>query len=89
MIGVKEILRIARRHGARNVRLFGSVVRGESGDGSDIDFLVDATEETSPWFPAGLVGELEALLNRSVDVVTAVGLDWLLRRKILREARPL
>ena len=85
----EEILRIAEKHGARNVRVFGSVAHGEATESSDIDLLVDTAEETSPWFPAGLVEELEGLLGRRVDVVTANGLYWLLRRRILTEARPL
>jgi predicted nucleotidyltransferase len=85
----EEILRIAEKHGARNVRVFGSVVHGEAAEGSDIDLLVDTSEETSPWFPAGLVEELEEVLGKRVDVVTSNGLYWLLRRRILREARPL
>jgi predicted nucleotidyltransferase len=85
----EEILRIAERHGVRDVRVFGSAVRGEAGDQSDIDLLVSTTEQTSPWFPAALVGELERLLGRRVDVVTEDGLYWLLRRRILREAKPL
>jgi predicted nucleotidyltransferase len=85
----EEILRIAEKHGARNVRVFGSVVHGEATEGSDIDLLVDTSEETSPWFPAGLVEELEEVLGKRVDVVTSNGLYWLLRRRILREARPL
>lgn len=84
-----EILRIAEKHGARNVRVFGSVVRDEMHPDSDIDLLVDKTEETSPWFPSGMIEELEELLGRKVDVVTENGLYWLLRRRILREARPL
>lgn len=84
-----EILNSAYRHGARNVRVFGSVARGESTSTSDIDFLVDASDTTSPWFPAGLVQELEGLLDRPVDVVTEQSLHWLLRRRILREAKPL
>src|SRR5438093_692508 len=84
-----DILDLAHRHGARNVRLFGSVVRGEANEESDIDFLVDIGEQTSPWFPAGLVSDLQTLLGRNVDVVTEGSLHWLLRRRILREARPL
>ena len=83
------ILAIAHRHGARNVRVFGSAARGEAGEDSDIDFLVSAGPETSPWFPAGLVQDLEDLLGREVDVVTEDGLYWLIRRRILREAREL
>ena len=84
-----DILALAHRHGARNVRLFGSVARGEANEESDIDFLVDAGEETSPWFPAGLVDDLQKLLGRRVEVVTEDSLHWLLRRRILKEARPL
>jgi predicted nucleotidyltransferase len=85
----EEILRIAEKHGARNVRVFGSVAHGEATEASDIDLLVDAAEQTSPWFPAGLAAELEELLGQRVDVVTPDGLYWLLRRRILKEARPL
>jgi len=85
----EAILRIAEKHGARNVRVFGSVAKGETTSTSDVDLLVDTAEETSPWFPAGLIAELEELLGRQVDVVTPNGLYWLLRRRILSEARPL
>lgn len=85
----EEILRIAEKHGARNVRIFGSMAHGEATESSDIDLLVDTAEKTSPWFPAGLAAELEELLGQRVDVVTTNGLYWLLRRRILKEARPL
>jgi predicted nucleotidyltransferase len=85
----EEILRIAEKHGARNVRIFGSVATGSATDTSDIDLLVDTAEKTSPWFPAGLIADLEEVLGRRVDVVTPDGLYWLLRRRILKEARPL
>lgn len=84
-----EILRIAEKHGARHVRVFGSVVRGDTSEESDIDLLVDVGEEASPWFPTALVAELEHVLGRPVDVVTEDGLYWLLKRRILKEARPL
>ncbi len=84
-----DILRIAARHGATNVRVFGSALRGAATAESDIDLLVYAGGQTSAWFPAGLVADLEDLLGRKIDVVTEDGLYWLLRRRILREARPL
>ena len=84
-----EILQIAEKHGARNVRIFGSVAHGEATEASDIDLLVDTAERTSPWFPAGLAAELEELLGQRVDVVTSNGLYWLLHRRILKEARRL
>lgn len=85
----ETILLIASKHGVRNVRVFGSAARGEAGERSDIDLLVDTMEDTSPWFPVGLIQELEDLLGRKVDVVTEDGIYWLLRRRILKEARPL
>lgn len=85
----QQILEIAHRHGARNVRVFGSAARGDATAGSDLDLLVSTAAETSPWFPAGLVSELAEALGCEVDVVTEEGLYWLLRRRILKEARPL
>jgi hypothetical protein len=69
-----EILRIAARHGARNVRVFSSVARGEAGPQSDIDLLVDVGSRTSSWFPSGLIDDLERLLGRKVDMLTDGGL---------------
>jgi predicted nucleotidyltransferase len=85
----EDILRIARRHGAADVRVFGSGARGEATETSDIDLLVSTPGPTSPWFPVGLIEDLEALLGRKVSVVTEDGLYWLLRRRILKQARPL
>jgi len=85
----EDILRIADKHGARNVRVFGSVVRGEAQSDSDVDFLVDVGPVHSSWFPAGLILDLEDLLGRKVDVVTEDSIYWLLRRRILKEAKPL
>ncbi len=85
----EEILRIAEKHGARHVRVFGSAASGEATAESDIDLLVETGEETSPWFPAGLVDELAEVLGRPVGVVTEDSLYWLLRRRMLREAGPL
>jgi uncharacterized protein len=84
-----EILAVARRHGATRVRVFGSMARGDAGPTSDVDLLVDVGPRTSAWFPGGLVAELEALLQRRVQVVTEGGLDQLLRDHVLREAVPL
>jgi hypothetical protein len=69
--------------------VFGSVARGEATEESDVDFLVSTSERTSPWFPAGLVVDLEDLLGCRVQVVTEDGLSWLLKRRILGEAVPL
>jgi len=80
---------IAEKHGARNIRVFGSVARGEARSDSDVDFLVETGSETSSWFPAGLVLDLEELLGNKVEVVTEKGLDPLIKDQVLREARPL
>lgn len=84
-----EILRIAERHGAYNVRVFGSVARGEAGPDSDVDLLIDAGEKVSSWFPGGLIVDLQDLLGRRVDVVEEVALPPGLRPFVLRDARPL
>ncbi|WP_298615007.1 nucleotidyltransferase family protein [uncultured Thermosynechococcus sp.] len=84
-----EILRIAAKHGGRNVRVFSSVARGEADEQSDIDFLVEFEPGRSLLDHAALVLDLEELLGRKVDVVTERGLYWLLRRRILKEARAL
>ncbi len=85
----EEVLRIAAKHCAYNVRVFGSVARGEAGPESDIDLLIERGLKTSAWFPAGLVLELEELLERRVAVVTEKALNWPLRRRVLQEAIPL
>jgi hypothetical protein len=85
----KEIIEIARKHGAYDLRVFGSLARGEGNEQSDIDFLVEVGSVHSPWFPAGLVADLEDLLGVPVDVVTRDGLHWFIKEKVLEEARPL
>jgi uncharacterized protein len=68
------ILQIGAKHGARNVRLFGSAARGDADEHSDIDLLVDFEPGRSLLDQAGLVLDLEELLSRKVDVVTERGL---------------
>jgi predicted nucleotidyltransferase len=84
-----EILRVAARHGAGNVLLFGSVARGDDTFESDVDLLVDVTGETTPWFPGSLVADLEQLLGRRVQVVIRRSLSPLIRDSVLGEAVPL
>lgn len=84
-----EILRLSTVHGAKNVRIFGSVARNEAGEESDIDFLVDLEPGRSLLDLGGLLVDLEQLLTRKVDIVTERGLHWYLRDKIINEARPL
>ena len=83
------VLAIAAKYGARNVRVFGSVARGDSGTASDLDLLVKMDEGRSLLDLSGLVLDLRELLDIKVDVVSEDGLYWLLRRRILKEARPL
>jgi predicted nucleotidyltransferase len=85
----EDIRRIALRHGARNVRVFGSAVHGELRADSDIDFLVDLDPDKSLFDLAELLLELQELLERKVDVVTEDSIYWLLKRRILKEAIPL
>lgn len=85
----EDIQRIAARHGAYNVRVFGSFARGEAGPQSDLDLLISVGPKTTPWFPGGLVADLEQLLDRRVDVLTENGLSPLIRDRVLSEAVPL
>jgi predicted nucleotidyltransferase len=81
-----KIFQIAARHGAREVRVFGSVVRGTARRGSDIDFLVEMEEGRSLLDHAALILDLERLLKRSVDVASERGLRQPLRKEVLRDA---
>jgi predicted nucleotidyltransferase len=85
----QEILDVAASHGAHNVRLFGSVARGEARPGSDVDLLVDMDSDRSLLDLVGLGQDLEELLACKVDVLTDASLHPALRDRILAEARPL
>lgn len=85
----EEIRNIAAKHGAYNIRIFGSVVRGEAGPDSDIDFLIDTGPTTSSWFPAGLILDLQEILGRPVEIVTEKALNPYIREHVLHEAVPL
>ena len=83
------ILEAAARHGARNVRLFGSVARGDADDASDIDLLVDLEPGRSLFDLGGLWSELQVVVGHRVDVVTESGLKSEVRERVLTEAVPL
>jgi uncharacterized protein len=85
----QQVLQIAHQHGAYDVRVFGSVARGEAQPDSDIDFLVEMEAGRSLLDLGGLVMELQQLLGRSVDVVTERGLKARIRARVLAEAVPL
>ena len=84
-----EILRLCASYGARNLRVFGSVARGEADVRSDVDFLVEIEPGRSLFDLGGLQYDLERLLGRPVDVVTERGLKPRIRDRVLQEAVPL
>jgi len=84
-----DILKIAEKHGAHDVRLFGSVARGDTRDDSDIDFLVEYSRGHGLLEHAALIRELEVLLASKVDVVSVNALKPGIRERVLREAVPL
>jgi len=84
-----DILQAAAERGAYDVRVFGSVARGEAGSESDLDLLVDLEPSRSLYDLGGLLADLEDLLGCRVDVVTEKGLHWYIRDRVLSEARPL
>jgi len=84
-----EILAVARKRGAYNVRVFGSVARGEDDERSDIDLLVDMEKGRTLLDLGGLLMDLRELLGCSVDVVTEKGLRDRIRDRVLRDATPL
>jgi predicted nucleotidyltransferase len=85
----EDILRLCARHGARNVRVFGSVARGEADAQSDLDFLVELEPGRTLFDLGGLQYDLEQLLGCPVDVVTERGLKVRIRDRVLQEAVPL
>lgn len=84
-----ELLLLARQHGASNVRLFGSVVRRQETPSSDVDILIDLSEERGFDDYLALAEEFEALIGRKVDLVTSRGLSPFLKARVEKEARPL
>lgn len=84
-----DMLRAAARHGARNVRIFGSVVRGQADAESDMDILVDLEPGRTLFDLGGLWWELNELLLAKVDVVMEKGLKRRIKERVLKEAVPL
>jgi uncharacterized protein len=85
----EDILRIATTRGATNIRVFGSIARGEADSKSDIDLLVDLEPGRSLFDLGGLLMDLQDLLGHKVDVVTERGLRERIRERVLKEAIPL
>ena len=84
-----QVLALAARHGASNVRIFGSVANGTADKDSDIDFLVDLETGRSLFDLGGLLMDLQQLFGRKVDVVTENGLHWYIKDRIINEATPI
>ena len=84
-----DIITIAIKHGASNVRVFGSVARGEGNEKSDIDLLVDLEPGRSLLDHIGLIQDLEDLLGRSVDVATPGALHERMKHRVMQDAIPL
>lgn len=83
------ILAAAEPRGVRHVRVFGSVARGDAGDDSDVDLLVDLDQGRSLLDLGAFLMDIQDLLGCSVDVVTEAGLKPRLRARVLTEAVPL
>jgi len=83
------ILEVAARHGAHNVRVFGSVARGEADEKSDLDILVDMEPDRGLFDHGGLWMDLQSLMGIKVDVATAESLKPHIRERVLAEAVPL
>lgn len=82
----EEIARVARAHGAADIRLFGSVARDEADEASDVDFLVTPADSTPPFFPGALIVALEDLLGHAVQItLNSPQLSGRLRRAIARD----
>ena len=83
------ILAIAAKHGVQRVRVFGSFARGDASADSDLDLLIEVGPRTPPWFPGGLLVDLEEELGRRVDIAEESTLHPLIRDRVLHEAIPL
>jgi hypothetical protein len=85
----EQILVLAAKYGASNIRVFGSVANGTANSNSDIDFLVDMEKDRSLFDMGGLLMDLQELFGRKVDVVTENGLHWYIKSRIISEAKPI
>ena len=82
----EKILTVAKSHGVKSVKVFGSAARGEAGSESDLDLLVEVGETVSPWFPGGLIADLEEMLGRKVDIAEPDTIHRVIREQVLSEA---
>lgn len=84
-----EILSLADKYGVREVKLFGSVARGEDTQESDVDLLVEFRSPPTLVQYIGFQDEISRLLGRNVDILTPTSLHWFIRDKVLQEAEPI
>lgn len=84
-----EILKLAEEYGLTEVRVFGSVARGEERNDSDVDLLVTPGPHSSLLKQGGFLASMEGLLGRRVDVLTKERLHWVIRDDVLRESKPI
>ena len=85
----EEILAIGRRYGAHDIRIFGSVARGDAGESSDLDLIVRFDPDRSLFDHGGLLMDLQELLGVKVDVISEAGMRERFRDHVLKEAIPL
>jgi len=85
----EEILAVAAKYGVRNVRIFGSVVRGEADEESDVDLLVEPLPGFTLLKSSAMTRELEGILGRKVDVVSERALRERIRDRVIKEAVPI
>lgn len=85
----EDIIRICELHGGHNIRVFGSVARGDATENSDIDFLIHLDSDRSLVDQAAIIRELQELLGQKVDVVPDSSLHRVIREQVLQEAKPL
>jgi uncharacterized protein len=84
-----QILELAKKHGVENIRVFGSVARGDADEKSDVDFLCHLSKGSTVWEMAGMLYDLEEMLETKVDLVSDTGLRSHVVENVLREAIPL
>lgn len=83
----QQILDLATRYNVKNIKVFGSVAKGEDGPNSDIDFLVDCKEDCSLFDLIALKDDLQQILHRKIDLVTPDSVHWTIRNRIIGEAQ--
>ncbi len=84
-----EILALADKYGFENIRVFGSVARGDESENSDVDFLIDWDDHKEPFGRVYFMQEVEKMIGRKIDVAVAKNLHWVIKDDVLKSAKPL